>query len=82
MGSHEDTSTAGLIGTLVAETLNFSITVDLVILQNSQLGPIKERCQLLKARKWLQILDELLALVLDLLWGVVNLLLPLFTPTN
>ena len=42
VGSHEDTSTASLGGTLIAETFNFPITVDLVILQNSQLDPMKD----------------------------------------
>lgn len=42
---------------LSAKTLDLSITIDLVVLENSQLG--------------------LLALVLDLLWGSVNLLLAL-----
>jgi hypothetical protein len=42
---------------LAAETLDLSITIDLVVLEDSQLG--------------------LLALVLDLLWGSVDLLLAL-----
>jgi len=62
MGSQEETSTASLAGAIIAEPFNFSITVDLVILQNSQLG--------------------LLALVLDFLGGIVNLLLPLLTATT
>lgn len=35
--SHEDTSTAGLGRALAAEALNLSVTVDLVVLENSQL---------------------------------------------
>jgi len=61
-GSHEDTSTAISVWALAAETLNLSIAVDLVVLENSQLG--------------------LLALVLDLLWGGVDLLLALLGSTT
>jgi hypothetical protein len=40
-GSHEDTGTASLLGALAAETLDLSIAVNLVVLKDSQLGPIK-----------------------------------------
>ena len=47
---------------LAAETLDLSITIDLVVLEDSQLG--------------------LLALVLDLLWGGIDLLLTLLSATS
>ena len=49
-------------GTLAAETLDLSITINLVVLEHSQL--------------------RLLALVLDLLWGSVDLLLALLGTTT
>jgi hypothetical protein len=61
-GSHEDTSAALGLGALAAETLNLAITVDLVVLEDSELG--------------------LLPLVLDLLGGGVDLLLPLLGSTT
>jgi hypothetical protein len=61
-GSHEDTSTALGLGALAAETLDLAVTVDLVVLEDSELG--------------------LLALVLDLLGGGVDLLLPLLATTT
>jgi len=60
--SHEDTSTAVRSRTLSAKTLNLSITVDLVVFENGQLG--------------------LLALMLDLLGGSVDLLLALLGTTT
>ena len=56
-GGHEDTSTALLGRALPPKTFDLAITIDLVILEHSQLG--------------------LLALVLDLLWCGVDLLLAL-----
>ena len=41
-GSHEDTGTAGLGWALAAETLDFSVTVNLVVLEDSELGPAVE----------------------------------------
>jgi len=61
-GSHENASTTVGCRTLSAETLNLSITVNLVVLENSQLG--------------------LLALMLDLLWGSIDLLLALLSSTT
>jgi len=55
--SHEDTGAAVGSWALSAKTLDLSVTVNLVVLEDSQLG--------------------LLALVLDLLWGGVHLLLAL-----
>ncbi len=49
-------------GAFAAETLDLSIAINLVVLENSQLG--------------------LLALVLDLLWGSVDLLLALLGSTT
>ena len=40
-GGHEDTGTTGLVGALAAETLDLAITVDLVVLEHSKLGPKK-----------------------------------------
>jgi len=60
--SHEDTGTAVGSGALSSQTLDLSVTVDLVVLEDSQLG--------------------LLALMLDLLWGSVNLLLALLGTTT
>jgi len=60
-GSHEDTSATLGLGALAAETLNLAIAVDLVVLEDSELG--------------------LLALVLNLLGGGVDLLLALLTAT-
>jgi len=60
--SHENTGTAVGSWALSAQTLNLSITVDLVVLEHSQL--------------------RLLALVLYLLWGSVNLLLALLGTTT
>jgi hypothetical protein len=37
-GSHEDTSTTLLLWALAPQALNLSITVDLVVLEHSQLG--------------------------------------------
>ena len=37
-GSHEDTSSAILVGTLSSQSLDLAITIDLVILENSQFG--------------------------------------------
>merc|ERR1712151_53625 len=37
-GSHEDTSTAGLVGALPPQTLNLAVTVDLVVLKHRELG--------------------------------------------
>jgi hypothetical protein len=37
-GSHEDTGTALGLGALAAETLDLAITVDLVVLEDGQLG--------------------------------------------
>jgi len=61
-GGHEDTGTAGVGGALAAETLNLAVGVDLVVLEDGQLG--------------------LLALVLDLLGGGVDLLLALLATTT
>lgn len=61
-GGHEDTGTALGLGALAAETLNLAIAIDLVVLEDGQLG--------------------LLPLVLDLLGGGVDLLLPLLTTTT
>lgn len=36
--SHEDTSTTSLLGTLPPQTLDLSVTVDLVVFENGQLG--------------------------------------------
>ena len=47
---------------LSAETLDLSVTINLVVLENRQLG--------------------LLALVLDLLWGSIDLLLALLSTTT
>lgn len=58
----EPESTYGVAGALSSETLNVTILVDLVVLEDSQLG--------------------LLALVLDLLGGGVDLLLALLTTTT
>lgn len=55
--SHEDASSAFLGGTLSSQSLDLSVSINLVVL---------EHCQL-----------RLLALVLDLLRGAVNLLLSL-----
>jgi len=55
--SHENAGTAVGSGAFSAETLDLSIPINLVVLENSQLG--------------------LLALMLDLLWGSVDLLLAL-----
>jgi len=60
--SHEDTSTALVSGALSPQTLNLSVTVDLVVLKHGQFG--------------------LLALVLDLLGGGVDLLLSLLATTT
>ena len=54
--------TYSVVGALAAETLNLAIAIDLVVLEDSQLG--------------------LLALVLDLLGGGVDLLLPLLATTT
>jgi hypothetical protein len=59
---HEDTCTTLLGRALTSETLDLSITVNLVVLEHSQLG--------------------LLALVLDLLGGGVDLLLALLGTTT
>jgi hypothetical protein len=56
-GSHEDTSSAFLGRALPPQSLNLSVSIDLVVLEHGQLG--------------------LLALVLDLLWCGVDLLLAL-----
>jgi len=56
-GSHEDTSSAFLGRALPPQSLNLSVSIDLVVLEHGQLG--------------------LLALVLDLLWCAVDLLLAL-----
>jgi len=61
-GSHEDTSTASLVGALSPQSLDLAIAVNLVVFQDCQLG--------------------LLPLVLDLLWGGVNLLLSLLSTTT
>lgn len=61
-GSHEDTSTALGLRALTAKTLDLAVTVNLVVLEHSELG--------------------LLALVLDLLGGGVDLLLPLLATTT
>merc|ERR1719258_735830 len=37
-GSHEDTSTAGLVGALPPQTLNLAIAVDLVVLEHREFG--------------------------------------------
>lgn len=37
-GSHEDTSAAVLVWTLSSQPLNLAVTVDLVVLENGQLG--------------------------------------------
>jgi hypothetical protein len=37
-GSHENTSTTLLGGALASETLDLAVTVDLVVLEDSQLG--------------------------------------------
>jgi len=37
-GSHEDASTAVLVGALSSQSLNLAIAVDLVVLENGQLG--------------------------------------------
>jgi len=56
-GSHEDTSTTSFGRAFTSKTLNLSLSIDLVELEDAQL--------------------DLLALVLDLLWGGVHLLLAL-----
>jgi hypothetical protein len=61
-GSHEDTSAASVAGALASKSLDLAIRVDLVVLEDGQLG--------------------LLALVLDLLGGGVDLLLALLTTTT
>lgn len=61
-GGHEDTSTTLLLWALTSQALDLAIAVDLVVLENSQLG--------------------LLALVLDLFGGGVNLLLALLGTTT
>lgn len=60
-GGHEDTGTALGVGALTAEALDLAVAVDLVVLEDRELG--------------------LLALVLDLLGGGVDLLLPLLGTT-
>jgi len=60
-GRHEDTGTTRFVGALPAKTLDLSITVHLIVLEDSQL--------------------RFLPLVLDLLGGSVNLLLPLLRTT-
>jgi len=37
-GSHEDTSTASIVGALAAETLDLAVAVDLVVLEDGELG--------------------------------------------
>jgi hypothetical protein len=61
-GSHEDTGTALGLRALTPETLDLAVAVDLVVLQDSELG--------------------LLALVLDLLGGGVDLLLALLASST
>jgi hypothetical protein len=61
-GSHEDTSAASVAGALASKSLDLAIRVDLVVLEDGQLG--------------------LLALVLDLLGGGVDLLLALLGTTT
>jgi hypothetical protein len=61
-GGHEDTSTALGLRALPPEALDLAIAIDLVVLEDGELG--------------------LLALVLDLLGGSVNLLLPLLGTTT
>lgn len=61
-GSHEDTSATLGLWALPPQTFDLSIGIDLVVLEDGQLG--------------------LLPLVLDLLGGTVNLLLPLLGTTT
>lgn len=61
-GSHEDTGPTLVSWALSSETLDLSIAINLVVLEDSQLG--------------------LLALVLDLLWSGVDLLLALLGHTT
>jgi len=60
--SHKDTGTAPFSWAFASQTLDFAVTINLVVLKDSEFG--------------------LLALVLDLLWGGVNLLLALLTTTT
>ena len=60
-GGHEDTSSAIFGRAFPPQPLNLPISINLVVLEHSQLG--------------------LLALVLDLLWGGVDLLLALLGTT-
>jgi len=70
--------------TFASQTLDLTITVDLVVLKDSEFGPKKFALSVAVGfgPGTSANIDSLLALVLDLLWGGVNLLLALLTTTT